>query len=168
MTDAAVSVTEPAADADPLVGVLCGSAADLKRMDEAGVILSKFGVAYEEHVLSAFREPDRVARYATEAETRGLQVLLAGDSRAAHLPGALAAHTVLPVIGVPISTPPLGGRDALYSIVQTPRGVPVATVTIDGAANAAVLAVQMLSLSDGRLRGELYRFKQMLSEGLRL
>lgn len=152
----------------PVVGILAGSPADRKGLDEAGVILEKFGVPFEETILSAFRMPDAVARYATEAETRGLQVVIAGERRAAHLPGALAAHTVLPVIGVPLSSEPLGGRDALYSIVQTPRGVPVATMAIDGAANAAVLAVQILATADARLREELYRFKQQLAEGLRL
>lgn len=153
---------------DSSVGILCGTPADRTRMDEAGVILSKFGVTFEQQVLSAFRTPDAVAHYAAEAETRGLQVLIAGERRAAHLPGALAAHSVLPVIGVPLSAAPFGGSDALYAIVQTPRGVPVATVGVDGAANAAVLAVQILATADARLRGELYRFKQQLAEGLRL
>lgn len=153
----------------PVVGVLVGSPIDQKVMDEACVILEKFGITYELEVVSAHRDPGRVARYAREAERRGLEVLIAGDSRAAHLPGVVAAHTVLPVIGVPISSSsPLGGADALYCIVQMPKGVPVATVTIDGAANAAVLAAQILSVGDPELRETLRDFKHQLAEGPRL
>lgn len=153
---------------EPVVGILVGSAADQKVMDEAGVILEKFGVPFEREVLSALRDPIGVARYAARAEQRGLSVLIAGDSRGAHLPGALAAHTMLPVIGVPIAVPPLEGVDALYSIVQTPKGVPVAAMALDGAANAAVLAVQILSLADSALRQALQTFKQQMAEGPRL
>jgi 5-(carboxyamino)imidazole ribonucleotide mutase len=153
----------------PIVGVLVGSPIDQKIMDEACVILEKFGIAYELQVVSAHRDPERVARYALHAESRGLEVLIAGDSRAAHLPGTVAAYTVLPVIGVPISSSsPLGGTDALYCIVQMPKGVPVATVAIDGAANAAVLAAQILSVGDPELREMLRDFKQQLAEGSRL
>ncbi|MGH8897985.1 MAG: 5-(carboxyamino)imidazole ribonucleotide mutase [Egibacteraceae bacterium] len=152
----------------PVVGVLVGSPIDQKVMDEACVILEKFGIAYELEVMSAHRDPGRVARYACEAESRGLEVVIAGDSRAAHLPGAVAAYTVLPVIGVPISSSPLGGTDALYCIVQMPKGVPVATVAVDGAANAAVLAAQILSVGDLDLREMLRDFKQQLAEGSRL
>jgi 5-(carboxyamino)imidazole ribonucleotide mutase len=154
---------------DPVVGVLVGSPVDQKVMDEACVILEKFGVSYELEIISAHREPLRVARYAREAESRGIEVLIAGDSRAAHLPGVLAAHSVLPVIGVPISSSsPTGGTDALYCIVQMPKGVPVATVAIDGAANAAVLAAQILSVGDPDLRDTLRDFKHQLAEGPRL
>jgi 5-(carboxyamino)imidazole ribonucleotide mutase len=153
---------------EPVVGILVGSPVDQNVMEEAAVILEKFGVAHELEVMSAHREPLRVATYASQAESRGLEVLIAGDSRAAHLPGVVAAHTVLPVIGVPIaSTSALGGTDALYCIVQMPKGVPVATVAVDGAANAAVLAVQILSVADTALRDELREFKQQLSEGPR-
>lgn len=156
-----------AAVTDPVVGILVGSVADQKVMEEAGVILEKFGVAFEMVVLSALRAPEGLAAYAASAEQRGLKVLVAGDSRGAHLPGALAAHTVLPVIGVPISVPPLDGVDALYAIVQMPKGVPVATMAVDGAANAAVLAVQILALADVELRRGLHQFKQQMAEGLR-
>jgi 5-(carboxyamino)imidazole ribonucleotide mutase len=142
---------------------------DQKVMDETCVILEKFGIPFEVEVVSAHRDPLRVSHYARQAESRGLEVLIAGDSRAAHLPGVIAAHTVLPVIGVPISSSsPLGGADALYCIVQMPKGVPVATVAIDGSANAAVLAAQILSVRDPDLRELLRDFKEQLAEGSRL
>lgn len=154
---------------DPVVGVLVGSPVDQKVMDETCVILEKFGISYEVEVVSVHRDPMRVAHYARQAESRGLQVLIAGDTRAAHLPGVVAAYTVLPVIGVPISSSsPLGGADALYCIVQMPKGVPVATVAVDGSANAAVLAVQILSVRDPDLRELLRDFKEQLAEGSRL
>jgi 5-(carboxyamino)imidazole ribonucleotide mutase len=154
---------------DPVVGVLVGSPIDQKVMDEACVILEKFGIAYEVEVVSAHRDPTRVARYARGAESRGLEVLIAGDSRAAHLPGVVASHTVLPVIGVPISSSSaLGGADALYCIVQMPKGVPVATVAIDNSANAAVLAAQILSVGNPDLREVLRDFKEQLAEPPRL
>ncbi|HZD72565.1 MAG TPA: 5-(carboxyamino)imidazole ribonucleotide mutase [Actinomycetota bacterium] len=150
------------------VGILLGSSSDEERTKAAGVILEKFGVEYELEVLSAHRSPRRVAAYTASAEDRGLQVLIAAAGKAAALPGVLAAHTVLPVIGLPIFSPQLGGRDALYSIVQMPSGVPVATVGLDAAANAGILAVQILAVSDPQLRKQLREFKQQLDEGLRL
>lgn len=153
---------------EPVVGIVVGSQLDLKVMDEAAVLLEKFGVPFEQDVLNAYREPDRVARYASEAEGRGLQVVIAGDSRSAHLPGMIASYATLPVIGVPISAPPFQGTDAVYAILQPPRGVPVATVGVDAASNAAVLAVQMLAIGDADLREQLVGFKQQLAEGLRL
>jgi phosphoribosylaminoimidazole carboxylase PurE protein len=152
----------------PRVGVVLGSSSDEERTKAATVILEKFGVEYEVEVLSAHRSPRRVADYGASAEDRGLQVLIAAAGKAAALPGVLAAHTVLPVIGLPIFTPQLAGQDALFSIVQMPSGVPVATVGLDAAANAGILAVQILSTADPQLRKQLREFKQQLAEGLRL
>ena len=152
----------------PRVGIVLGSSSDEDRTKAAGVILEKFGVEYELEVLSAHRSPRRVAAYASSAEDRGLQVLIAAAGKAAALPGVLAAHTVLPVIGIPIFTPQLGGQDSLYSIVQMPSGVPVATVGLDAAANAGILAVQILAVGDARLRAQLRDFKAQLAQGLRL
>jgi len=131
-------------------------------------MLEKFGVDYELEVLSAHRSPRRVADYAASAEDRGLQVLIAAAGKAAALPGVVAAHTILPVIGLPIFTPQLGGQDSLYSVVQMPPGVPVATVGLDAAANAGILAVQILAIADPQLRKQLHEFKHQLDEGLRL
>src|SRR5437016_10128991 len=128
-----------------------GSASDLPTLQPAADILARFGVAHELRVLSAHRTPDAMAAYAREAVSRGLKILIAGAGGAAHLPGMLAAHTPLPVIGVPVSTTTLNGLDALLSIVQMPRGVPVATVAIGGGANAGLLAVQILASADPAL-----------------
>ena len=152
----------------PRVGVVLGSSSDEERTKSATVILEKFGVEYEVEVLSAHRSPRRVADYGASAEDRGLQVLIAAAGKAAALPGVLAAHTVLPVIGLPIFTPQLAGQDALFSVVQMPSGVPVATVGLDAAANAGILAVQILATADPQLRKQLREFKQQLAEGLRL
>ena len=152
----------------PAVGILCGSASDLPVMEQATAILERFGVPHELQVLSAHRNPDQVDEYVRLAEDRGIRVLICGAGMAAHLAGAVAARTILPVIGVPIGTKYVGGADALYSTVQMPRGVPVATVAIDGAQNAAILAVQVLSATDEDLRKKLREFKQSLSEGLKL
>lgn len=132
-----------------------GSQTDLPNMEKAAEVLKSFGVAHEVKALSAHRLPDRVAEYAKSAESRGIQVLIAGAGMANHLAGALAANTLLPVIGVPLSGSALSGADALYSTVQMPRGVPVATVAIDGAANAAFLAVEILALGDPSLSEKL-------------
>lgn len=137
------------------VGILMGSQTDLPKMEKAAEVLKAFGVAHEVKVLSAHRLPDRVAEYAKSAESRGIQVLIAGAGMANHLAGALAANTLLPVIGVPLSGSALSGADALYSTVQMPKGVPVATVAIDGAANAAYLAIEILSLQSPALRDKL-------------
>ena len=142
----------------PRVGIVLGSSSDEDRTRAAGVILEKFGVEYELDVLSAHRSPRRVSAYASSAEDRGLQVLIAAAGKAAALPGLLAAHTVLPVIGIPIFTPQLGGQDSLFSIVQMPSGVPVAAVGLDAAANAGILAVQILAVGDPNLRKQLREF----------
>ena len=152
----------------PLVGILMGSASDLPTMQKAGAMLSLFEVPYEMHVASAHRSPDLVDDYARLAEERGIQVLICGAGRAAHLAGAVAARTILPVIGVPLGTSQLGGADALYSTVQMPKGVPVATVGIEAAENAAVLAAQIIARGDGELRRRLREFKESLAEGFSL
>lgn len=150
---------------DPTVAIVVGSASDLKRLDEARAVFAWFDVVYEVHVASAHRAPRRVLELAEEAPGRGIRVLIAGAGKAAALPGVLAAGTTIPVIGLPFSSPDLGGLDALLSSVQMPRGVPVATVAIDGAANAAILATEICALGDPRLRRRLVEFKARLAEG---
>ena len=148
----------------PLVGILMGSDSDWPVMEQAAKTLESFGVPCESRVLSAHRSPEHVRDYAASAAARGLKVLIAGAGGAAHLAGVLAAHTTLPVIGVPIESKSLKGLDSLLSTVQMPKGVPVATVAIDGAANAAVLAVQCLALSDARLQRSLAEHKRRLTD----
>jgi 5-(carboxyamino)imidazole ribonucleotide mutase len=152
----------------PLVGILVGSASDLPVLNQAGAILERMEIPHEIHVMSAHRTPDAVDEYARTAEQRGLVVIICGAGRAAHLAGAVAARTVLPVIGVPVGVDHLGGADALYSTVQMPRGVPVATVGIDGAVNAAILAAQILAVRDADVRKRLHEFKESLAEGFKL
>ncbi len=141
-----------------------GSASDLPTLQHAAEMLERFGVPHELRVLSAHRTPQAMADYARQAAGRGLKVLIAGAGGAAHLPGMLAANTPLPVIGVPVSTANLSGLDSLLSIVQMPRGVPVATVAIGGGANAGLLAVQILATSNADLLHELERYKEELAE----
>jgi 5-(carboxyamino)imidazole ribonucleotide mutase len=131
----------------PLVGVLMGSQSDAEVMDAAGAELEACGIPYEVNVLSAHRDPERVREYALSAEARGLKVIIAGAGKAAALPGVVASMTGLPVIGVPIRTSDLGGLDSLLSMVQMPAGVPVATVAINGARNAGILAAQILRVA---------------------
>jgi len=145
------------------VGIAMGSSSDLPTLKAAADILERFGVGYELRVLSAHRTPDAMAEYARSAHTRGLKVLIAGAGGAAHLPGMLAAHTVLPVIGVPIPTANLNGLDSLLSIVQMPRGVPVATVAIGGGANAGLLAIQILATGDPELLQRFVDYKAELA-----
>jgi 5-(carboxyamino)imidazole ribonucleotide mutase len=130
----------------PLVGILMGSDSDLPIMEKAAEVLKEMGIPYEMEISSAHRLPEKTANYAKTARKRGIEVLIAGAGMAAHLAGALASHTTLPVIGVPIKSGALNGADALYSTVQMPPGVPVATVGIDGAKNAAYLACEILSI----------------------
>lgn len=137
--------------ATPRVGILMGSKSDLPKMEKAAAVLKEFGVPCEVKVLSAHRLPDRVGEYARGARERGIRVIIAGAGMANHLAGAVAAHCTLPVIGVPLTGSALNGLDALCSTVQMPKGVPVATVAIDGTANAAYLAVEILALADERL-----------------
>ncbi len=145
-----------------LVGIIMGSDSDLPTMRPAAEMLDQLGVAYEMTIVSAHRTPDRLYEYARTAEQRGLRVIIAGAGGAAHLPGMAAALCELPVIGVPVSATCLSGEDALLSIVQMPAGVPVATVAIDNAANAGILAAQMLSTGDAALRGRIRDYKQSL------
>lgn len=152
---------------EPLVGIAMGSASDLPTLEPAAQILEQFGVAHELRVLSAHRTPEAMAAYARAAAGRGLKVLIAGAGGAAHLPGMLAANTPLPVIGVPVPTTTLNGLDALLSIVQMPRGVPVATVAIGGGANAGLLAVQILAGGDPDLLRRVMDYKAELAETAR-
>jgi 5-(carboxyamino)imidazole ribonucleotide mutase len=147
-----------------LVGIIMGSDSDLPTMQAAQKALEMLGVAYEIDIVSAHRTPDKLHQYAASAEERGLKVLIAGAGGAAHLPGMAAALSILPVIGVPISATRLQGLDALLSIVQMPAGVPVATVAIDNAANAAILAVQILATGDPQLRERLRAYKAGLRD----
>lgn len=142
------------------VGIIMGSKSDLPVMSKAQDVLDDFGVAYEIKIVSAHRTPDYMSRYAKSAEKRGLKILIAGAGGAAHLPGMVAAHTTLPVIGVPINITSLKGVDSFLSILQMPKGVPVATVAIDNAGNAALLALRILSLSSKRLRDKISDFRQ--------
>jgi 5-(carboxyamino)imidazole ribonucleotide mutase len=136
---------------DPLVGVAMGSESDLPVMSGAAEVLAELGVPHEVRVLSAHRTPEEMLDYALTAADRGLRVIIAGAGGAAHLPGMLASATNLPVVGVPVRSSALSGLDSLLSIVQMPRGVPVATVAIDGARNAGLIAAQILALSDPAL-----------------
>jgi len=144
------------------VGIIMGSDSDLPVMRAAADMLDELGVPFEITIVSAHRTPDRLYDYAKNAEQRGLRVIIAGAGGAAHLPGMVAALSELPVIGVPVNATCMNGEDALLSIVQMPAGVPVATVAIDNAANAGILAVQMLSTGDAELRERLRDYKQAL------
>jgi len=145
------------------VGIVMGSDSDLPIMDKCAEALELFGVGYEMVVSSAHRHPEKTARYARGAEGAGLKVIIAGAGGAAHLPGVIASMTLLPVIGVPIAIEPMRGVDSLHSIVQMPQGIPVATVTINGAFNAGLLAVEILALEDKTIRGKLNSYRQELA-----
>lgn len=146
----------------PVVGIIMGSDSDLPVMQAAADALDELGVAYEMTIVSAHRTPGRLYDYAQSAVDRGLRVIVAGAGGAAHLPGMAAALTPLPVIGVPVKTSSLSGQDSLLSIVQMPAGVPVATVAINGARNAGILAAQILGASDPALRDRIVAFKRDL------
>ena len=150
-----------AADRTPLVGIIMGSKSDWEHMSAAAEILTEFNVPHEERVLSAHRTPDLTMEYAAAAQERGLQVIIAGAGGAAHLPGVLAAKTILPVIGVPMPTTALGGIDSLLSIVQMPRGIPVATMAIgrSGASNAGMFAVAIMALNQPDLAERLVKYR---------
>jgi 5-(carboxyamino)imidazole ribonucleotide mutase len=147
---------------DVRVGIIMGSDSDLPVMREAAAILQEFGVAYEMTIVSAHRTPTRLFEYATSARERGLRVIIAGAGGAAHLPGMAAAITELPVIGVPVKSSTLNGQDSLLSIVQMPAGVPVATVAINGARNAGILAAQILGVADSQLLERVMQYKREL------
>ena len=148
----------------PAIGIAMGSDSDLPVMDEAADVLDEFDVSYEMRVLSAHRTPAVMKEYAESAQERGLDVIIAGAGGAAHLPGMIAASTALPVIGVPVKTSTLNGVDSLLSIVQMPGGVPVASVAIDAADNAALLAIQILGVDRPELRDQMAEYKSDLQD----
>ncbi len=149
------------------VSIVMGSDSDLPVMQKAAEILDKFGITYEMRIISAHRMPDTFFAYAKTAEERGIRVIIAGAGMAAHLPGMCAALFALPVIGVPMHTTSLGGRDSLYSIVQMPSGIPVATVAINGGANAGLLAAKILAVSDAALLEKLKAYGREMEENVR-
>ncbi len=146
-------------DTGPLVGIVGGSRSDFPVLEGAAAVLEELGIPHELRVVSAHRTPDWLFRYAETAPGRGIRVIVAGAGGAAHLPGMLASKTLLPVIGVPIPTQHLGGLDSLLSIVQMPRGIPVATVAIGNAENAALLAAEILALGDPDLGARLHAYR---------
>jgi phosphoribosylaminoimidazole carboxylase PurE protein len=148
-------------EAAPLVGIVMGSDSDLDVMARAARVLEEFDIPFEVSVMSAHRSPELAATYATEAAERGVKVLICGAGRAAHLAGVMAAHTTLPVLGVPVDGGPLAGVDALYATVQMPPGIPVGTLSIGshGATNAALLAVQILALADAALSARMTQYR---------
>ena len=150
------------ATAKPLVGIIMGSDSDWPTMQAAALVCEEFGVAFEAKVVSAHRTPNDMARYAENAQKRGLRVIIAGAGGAAHLPGMVASHTVLPVIGVPVQSKALNGLDSLLSIVQMPAGIPVATVAIGNAKNAGLLAVRILAASDSALSKKLDAYRKAM------
>jgi len=151
----------------PLVGVIMGSQSDWETMRQADEVLGRFNVPHECAIVSAHRTPAWMAEYATTAADRGLEVIIAGAGGAAHLPGMVAAHTVLPVIGVPVQSAALNGLDSLLSIVQMPKGVPVATVAIGAAANAGLLALAILATSRPELRTQLTAYRREIADAVR-
>ena len=155
--------------AQPLVGIIMGSTSDWDTMKLAAEVLDRFEVPHERLVVSAHRTPDRMAEYARQAESRGLEVIIAGAGGAAHLPGMTASHTVVPVIGVPVQSRALNGLDSLLSIVQMPAGIPVATVAIGaaGATNAGLLAVAIVGLRRPELREKLRAFREEQAKRVR-
>lgn len=146
------------------VGIVMGSDSDMPVMAKAADVLEELGIAYEMTIISAHREPDVFFEYAKSAEEKGFKVIIAGAGMAAHLPGMCAAIFTMPVIGIPMHTTSLGGRDSLYSIVQMPSGIPVATVAINGGANAALLAAKILAVSDASLLQKLKDYAKELKE----
>jgi len=150
------------------VAIVMGSDSDLETMREAGKALDEFGIAYEMDVTSAHRSPERTAEFARKAAANGIRVIIAGAGGAAHLAGVIAAHTTLPVIGVPIPSTSLNGMDSLLSTVQMPAGIPVATVAIGkpGATNAGILAAQMIGLTDAAVAKKLVEHKEKLARGV--
>ena len=152
--------------ADILVGIIMGSQSDWPTMSEAAVILDELGVPYEARIVSAHRTPDRLWDYSKTVVDRGLQVIIAGAGGAAHLPGMVASKTRVPVVGVPVQTRALNGVDSLYSIVQMPRGFPVATMAIGGAANAGLMAAGILALNDPALAERLDAWRAALAASI--
>ena len=151
---------------EPEVGIIMGSQSDWPVMKDASLILTELGVAHETRIVSAHRTPDRLWDYGSSAVERGLKVIIAGAGGAAHLPGMMASKTRLPVIGVPVQTRALAGVDSLYSILQMPKGYPVATMAIGGAANAGLMAAAILALSDAGLAARLDAWRAALSASI--
>ncbi len=149
---------------NPIVGIIMGSDSDIAVMEKAFAVLKEFEVPFEVKIISAHRTPDVHAEYSKTAAKRGIKVIIAAAGMAAHLPGVTAGHTHIPVIGVPISGKNLDGMDALMAIVQMPPGIPVATVAVDGAKNAGLLAVQILAVSDEKLSARYIQFKQEMAK----
>ena len=148
------------------VGIVMGSDSDMPVMSKAAEMLDKFGISYEMTIISAHREPDVFFEYAKSAESKGLKVIIAGAGMAAHLPGMCAAIFPMPVIGIPMHTTSLGGKDSLYSIVQMPSGIPVATVAINGGANAGILAAKILATNDEELLKKLKDYSESLKKSV--
>lgn len=148
------------------VSIVMGSDSDMPVMAKAADVLEEFGISYEMRIISAHREPDTFFEYAKTAEDRGVKVIIAGAGMAAHLPGMCAAIFPMPVIGIPMHTTSLGGKDSLYSIVQMPSGIPVATVAINGGQNAGLLAVKMLAVSDSSLLNKLKEYIKTMKEAV--
>jgi len=148
----------------PQVSIVMGSDSDMPIMSKAADVLGELGISFEMNIISAHREPDIFFEYAKTAEERGIKVIIAGAGMAAHLPGMCAALFPMPVIGIPMHTTSLGGRDSLYSIVQMPSGIPVATVAINGGANAGILAAKILAVSDADLLGRLKDYSDKMCE----
>jgi 5-(carboxyamino)imidazole ribonucleotide mutase len=146
----------------PLIGIIMGSDSDLPTMEKAIAVCEDFAIPHEVAIISAHRTPDKMVEYARNAYQKGLRVIIAGAGGAAHLPGMVASLTTLPVIGVPVTTKQLQGVDSLYSIVQMPRGIPVATVAIGNAQNAGLLAVQILATSNPQLQSQIQQYRQDL------
>lgn len=152
--------------ANPQVGIIMGSDSDLRVMQAAADMLTQLEIPHEMTIVSAHRTPERMMDYAKSARDRGLKAVIAGAGGAAHLPGMVAALTILPVIGVPIAVTALQGQDSLLSIVQMPKGIPVATVAIDNAANAALLAAQIIAVSDAKVAEKLQAFRDKQTENV--
>ena len=149
-----------------LVSIVMGSDSDMPVMSKAADVLEELGVSFEMTIISAHREPDTFFEYAKTAEERGVKVIIAGAGMAAHLPGMCAAIFPMPVIGIPMHTTSLGGKDSLYSIVQMPSGIPVATVAINGGTNAGILAAKILSVSDSELLKKLKAYSESMKEAV--
>jgi len=150
----------------PQVGIIMGSDSDLPVMEKAAEVLKEMGIGYEMEISSAHRLPEKTAEYAKGARDRGIEVIIAGAGMAAHLAGVIASHTTIPVIGVPLKSGALNGLDALYSTVQMPAGIPVATVAIDGAKNAAYLACSILSIKYPEIAGKLEAYREKTRQAL--
>lgn len=150
----------------PVVGIIMGSDSDLAVMKDASKILTEFEVAHEMTIVSAHRTPNRLTEYAESANKRGLEIIIAGAGGAAHLPGMVAAHSLLPVIGVPIMTRSIRGLDSLLSIAQMPPGIPVATVAVNGAKNAGILAAEILGTSDPKVRAKVAAYKKNMEKNV--